>query len=190
MQCLNALAPNWVDELTNPDAHAERNRALVAMDADTLREQAAPALALRTAVRRATHALADDVADTTFARQAVIDIVKAADEIIGATVTNWWAAHRRPQHYQNHAPESAPYALNPTWLVKVHGSGIGTVRLAPNGPDERYEASDLCGGPLRPDLLPDDQPHFDSPAEAAAALTERAQEMGWVDSSADAGSDN
>lgn len=188
VQCLDALAPNWVDGLTDRDAYEERNRALGAMDAATLREQAAPVLARITAARRAYHGLAD-VAGATFARQAVTDIVNAADKIIDVTVTNWWAAHRWPQHHPNQAPDSAPYTFTRAWPVRVHGTGIGTVGLVLDGLRERYQARDICGGPLRPDLLPDSQPLFDSPAEAAAALAERAWDMGWVDSCADDGSD-
>lgn len=167
--CLDALAPRWIRGFTDERAYADRNIELGQLNVATLREQAAPVLAAISEARDAFTMLAD-LLGPALARDAVTTIVDAGDQIIGCSVTNWWAAYRYPDHHPRTAPARAAYRFDHLWTVRVDRRALGTVRRVTTGLHDRYEPRTLTGSALRPDLPAEEQPLYDSVHAAADAL--------------------
>lgn len=175
---INALAPHWVPGLTDRGDYEARNRVIGEMDADTLRTEAAPILGRLTAARDAYTQLADLIGATA-ARDLVTAIIDAGHQVIDATVTNWWAAYRWPEHHRATAPEREQFAFMHAWPITVNGLGIGTVRSITEGHRERYTARDFTGGGIHPDRSATEELTYGTPHEAARALAAWATRRGW-----------
>jgi hypothetical protein len=176
--CISALAPDWAPGLTDWDAYEARGSAIGEMRADTLRTEAAPVLARINAARDAYTKLADLIGATA-AAELVTAIVNAGSQITDITVINWWAAYRWPEYHRATAPERGRFTFTQAWSITVNGLGVGTVRRVSDGLNESYAARDATGASIHPDVPTTEEPTYDTPHEAARALSAWAGRMGW-----------